>query len=79
MVKSAVQSVSPSGALVTIMPRARAAALSIWSVPALGWAMTFTEAGRRAISAALNGFLLGISATISCSMQAAIISSAVIS
>ncbi len=46
--RSAVLSVSTSGVLVTMSPRAFAAATSMWSVPALGLAMIRTLSGNAA-------------------------------
>ena len=56
--RSAVQSVSTSGVLVTIRPRALAAATSMWSKPTLHVAATRTVAGRRAIRSAVSFRLL---------------------
>ena len=50
--RSAVQSVSTSGVLVTTRPRALAAATSIWSKPTLQVAATFTLGGSLAMAAA---------------------------
>jgi hypothetical protein len=49
---SAVASVSTSGVLVTVMPRARAAARSMWSAPTEKVAIARTPRGRRWICAA---------------------------
>ena len=55
MAMSAVASVSTSGVLVTISPRALAAAMSIWSKPTLKVASAFTDFGSALMVAALNG------------------------
>lgn len=49
---SATSSVSTSGVLVTAMPRAFAAARSMWSKPTLKVAIAFTEAGSAPMQAA---------------------------
>lgn len=61
IVKSAVQSVSASGALLTAIPRARAAATSMWSYPALAFAMIFTLGGNAAMCSACSPDFLPIS------------------
>ena len=54
MAQSAVASVSTSGVLVTIRPRALAAARSMWSKPTEKLAGIFTASGRLAMSLASN-------------------------
>ena len=56
--RSAVQSVSTSGVLVTTTPRVRAAAASMWSKPTLVVATMRTWSGSRAIAAA-SSLILG--------------------
>jgi hypothetical protein len=55
MVRSAAASVSTSGVLVTVMPRALAAARSMCSWPAENVAIARTVSGRRSIIAAGQG------------------------
>ena len=54
MVMSAVSSVSTPGVLVTVMPRALAAATSMWSTPAPKLAISFSCGPAAAISAGVD-------------------------